>query len=712
MHIVDEHFDVDKSVVGEQRELFALGLKDLELLKSADRVVVFCRGFCVFAFEPGDRFSRNYCIVQLHLAGGINIGCLSELFDLSYQYCSRILSRFRVNGVDGLREDTAKRFGNRGIITEDIGTIIRSERAKSISYEQISEKIRFLFKKKVAVQTLRNWMSKQDSPVAEIGGHSFQLELEAGQEISENIESGHWHRNIYAGSMILYAMIEQSGFLRPFEEHLREDFSKKHTGASVRRVVLTLFFLHAIRCKSIEQGKHIIGKDFCQLVGGSFLRVQSLRYAIDEIVKTDGFDQALEAYFGDLIRLTEKGDRIYYTDGHFSSYYGKNNVPKGWDPRRQMGFKGRNTIYLHNSAGENIYLFESATNTSLATDIEKLIEDVEKLGMDLNRKTLFFDRGGYSQKCFHFLKIKKKMYFVTYLKNRKKERKIPEDQFKVCELEMDDGEKKEYRLFEGERRWAKCGMVRVIVLLAEDGHQIPILTNNPWLKAETIVYLLSRRWREENCFKYMIEHFGIDLLTTYKTEAAPDKIIKRANPQRQLLNQEIKKKKGELAKFRSELAIKLEAKSKETTLQKFFEEEKQLELAIKNLLVDIDILNRKRESVVPKVEVNLKDNYVIMEQKRRLFINSIKAMNYNSEKWLQIIFKKYHTKADETLSLIRSLWRHPGRVREDGRVVEVELETINLTSMRETLQKVLEELNQNNHLRMSDGRLLRIKMAR
>lgn len=87
-------------------------------------------------------------------------------------------------------------------------------------------------------------------------------------------------------------------------------------------------------------------------------------------------------------------------------------------------------------------------------------------------------------------------------------------------------------------------------------------------------------------------------------------------------------------------------------------------------------------------------------------------MNYNSEKWLQLIFKKYHSKADETLSLIRSLWCHPGRVREDGRLVEVELEPPDLTPMRETLRKVLEELRQNNSLRMSDGRLLRIKMMR
>ena len=209
-----------------------------------------------------------------------------------------------------------------------------------------------------------------------------------------------------------------------------------------------------------------------------------------------------------------------------------------------------------------------------------------------------------------------------------------------------------------------------------------------------------------------IEHFGIDLLTTYKTEEAPNKIIKRANPERRAINQEIAKKKTELAKLRNELATRLTAKSRGTTVAEFFEQEKSLELSIKNAQVDIDILQRRREGIASKVEINLRDNYVIMAQKRRLFINSIKAMNYNSEKWLQLIFKKYHAKSDETLSLIRSLWRHPGRIREDEQLVEVELDPINMRSMHQTLTNVLENISNNQCLRMSDGRLLRIKMAR
>ena len=78
---------------------------------------------------------------------------------------------------------------------------------------------------------------------------------------------------------------------------------------------------------------------------------------------------------------------------------------------------------------------------------------------------------------------------------------------------------------------------------------------------------------------------------------------------------------------------------------------------------------------------------------------------------MQLKLNKYHVKLDEVLSLIRSLWKQPGSIREDGRLVEVKLEPLDNRQMHETLKSFLEELSQNNELRMADGRLLRIKLT-
>ena len=186
---------------------------------------------------------------------------------------------------------------------------------------------------------------------------------------------------------------------------------------------------------------------------------------------------------------------------------------------------------------------------------------------------------------------------------------------------------------------------------------------------------------------------------------APDKIIKRINPKRQEYNLKLKQKKTELDKMQSELATRMasQKKDEEKTIRDFLEEEKELEFTIKNIIVDIDYLERKRQEQPSKIEINLKDEHVIIAQKRRLLINGIKAMNYNAEKWLQIMFKEEHKKTDETLSVIRNLWRHPGRIRNSGRKVEVELEALD---MRSSLDKVIKKMKETNLLRLPNGRSL------
>jgi hypothetical protein len=371
-----------------------------------------------------------------------------------------------------------------------------------------------------------------------------------------------------------------------------------------------------------------------------------------------------------------------------------------------MPYRGRNTVYLHNTLGENIYLFESAINTSLSNDIETLILDIEKLGMVLKRKTLMFDRGGYSRKCFAFLNSKK-MYFGTYLKNRKKEREVPFDQFTKHLYRSESGDEFEYFIFEKERRWIRNVLVRVIIFLGTENRQIPILTSNPFLKSSTVVYYLQRRWREENSFKYMGEHFGIDLMTTYKTEEAPEKIIQRANPKRQEINNKIKSAKNLLKNLRNQLADKMMT-AQNQSVEDFLEGENQLRFEIKNAVVDIDFLERERKKISSKIEINLKNEYVIIAQKRRLLINAIKAINYNAEKWMQTLFLEYHSRPDETLSVVRNLWRQPGRIRFAPGLVEVALDAIDYGPTKVSLEKVLKKINETSGLRLPDGKILKI----
>lgn len=688
-------------------------IKELQFLNDGERVSIFHRGVCLHTYESSDRFSRNFCLAQLHLSSGFKIKDLSQEFGLQYQYCSLIIVKYKKKGLDGIR-DLSGGGGPRRLITEKIGEFILAMRAADKSYEDISVAIRFRFKKNIKPNGIRTWVCVSGKSDLERSVVQEELKIEMPVETLTDtelsamvpvVEEKSGGMNIYAGSMILYSMLERSRFLSIFERNIK--IENKPESWSVRRVLQTLFFLHALRLKSVEQSKHLVGSDFGEIVGGDFLRVQWLRNAVDEIVNSKGFEAAVEEHYKNLVKVVERQDKIFYTDGHFSTYYGKQSVPKGYDPRRQMPYRGRNTIYLHNSEGENVYMFESPTNTSLSVDIEVLVADMERLGVALKGQTMCFDRGGYSAKCFRFLKGKK-MYFLSYLKNRKKERLIDESLFEFFKI-LIDGEEVTLRLFEKEVKDTKAGRVRTIILL-NDGKQIPVITTNPYLKMEEIVQILKQRWREENSFKYMVEHFGIDLLTTYKTEEAPDKVIVRPHPKRKGINKLLAEKKRELEKLQANLAKKVmeRGEQSEVSIKDFYEAEKVLNFSIKNMQVDIDYLERQRRALPTKEKKSLREDHVVMAQKRRLLINMIKAMNYNAEKWMQEIFKKHHTKQDETLSVIRNLFRQPGRIIQGSNGIRVELKALDNGPMSESLDAVLESLKENNWLKSSDGRNLEI----
>jgi len=187
-----------------QLSLLPVEYEELQVIRSGEKAGVFCRGFCFCTYDLSDRFSRNYCIVQLHLSGGVKLKRLSNLFGLGYQHCSNILGRYRREGIDGLVERTEVRFSNRKIIDEEVGEFILGLRESGHKYQEISKAIRFRFGKRVKEQSIRAWVCRenkqnQNPEISEEQGEFF------GEEEKVSIEEeGDWRWNKYAGSLLLY----------------------------------------------------------------------------------------------------------------------------------------------------------------------------------------------------------------------------------------------------------------------------------------------------------------------------------------------------------------------------------------------------------------------------------------------------------------------------------------------------------------------------
>ena len=71
--------------------------------------------------------------------------------------------------------------------------------------------------------------------------------------------------------------------------------------------------------------------------------------------------------------------------------------------------------------------------------------------------------------------------------------------------------------------------VREIRRLTQSGHQTAIITTDFIPDMTVIAGTMFARWSQENFFKYMREHFGIDRLIEYGT-APVDETVKVVNP--------------------------------------------------------------------------------------------------------------------------------------------------------------------------------------
>ena len=330
----------------------------LRLLKSAEHTLyIFFRHQLFAQYQHNDNYSRNLILVQLFLCHKVPQKQLSAVFGLTVPHLSSLVGHYRRAGSAGIEDHTRVRIHNnqkiKGKIANAISKQLKLNEADRPSYGALSKAIKKRYGVSLSRQRIGSWWREQQSEKSE--GEKAQADPEqfllnsTQDQNQEEIESepqkverndsensrlvgARWQPNNVAGSFVLYAMLEKSQFLEPFLKHLQH--AAQAGSKSVGRVLLTLFFMHALRLKSIEQTKHILSAHFGPLVLGHFCRQQSLRYAIDDITAHKRFDKAVKQHYQNISEQAEQGDGVYYTDGHFSCYYGKYKIPKGYDARR------------------------------------------------------------------------------------------------------------------------------------------------------------------------------------------------------------------------------------------------------------------------------------------------------------------------------------------------------------------------------------------
>jgi hypothetical protein len=215
-----------------------------------------------------------------------------------------------------------------------------------------------------------------------------------------------------------------------------------------------------------------------------------------------------------------------YLDPHTKQYTGMQAVLKGWCASIRWADKALHSDFVHSATGHPIY-FECTDNfEDLRTRFRPLIQRMRaRLGWDDQRVLMMvLDRAIYSGEVFDVVLADPTLQLTTWEKGYEPQPWDPAQRSGSFALERSRNHASDVRLYHFEyadRPWAAKPAMRQIIVRATNPDQVTvqvsIVTTDPSRAAEEILRLMFGRWVQENDFKYLDKHFGLNQLTSYRS---------------------------------------------------------------------------------------------------------------------------------------------------------------------------------------------------
>ena len=352
-----------------------------------------------------------------------------------------------------------------------------------------------------------------------------------------------------------------NGLLKDIEQHLG-----KLTGYyQTFHILLLLAFMGLCRIKNAEQLREHSPGEFGKLLGLD--RVPEVR-CLRSKVKGLAEQESVESWAASLSRHWMEDEPeaagTLYIDGHVRVYHGHlTKLPKRHVSREKLCLRGITDYWVNDGTGRPFFVVEKTVDPGLLKTLEedivpRLLKDIPnqpseqalQQNKQICRFILVFDREGYSPEFFRKMWIQHRIACMTYHKFPGEN--WPRENFSAQEITLPSGEKVTMQLAEqgslvGSGK--KAMWMREVRKLTESGHQTSIITTAFELKLTAVSGRMFSRWCQENFFRYMKHHYGLDMLQEYGIEPLSD-TEKVVNPER-------RQREGERNSIQSKLNYRL-----------------------------------------------------------------------------------------------------------------------------------------------------------
>ena len=659
-------------------------------------------------FPAADVTTRRHVMVQLAEAGRLPGVQIAEQFGVTPVYVSLLRGRYRAHGSAAL---TARRRGPNGPmkVTPRLVARVRALRAAGHSYRAIAD--RLPARTRISHQTVRRIL--QDPPPADQalpladpppGAVADPPVTRAAADAPIEVAEGETR---YAGAMLLHGALTQMGVWSVFQTL---GASVGRTALSVAQVVGLVALGFALRLRSIEGFKTALRRDFGRLLGIHVApAVQTLRTRVHALAESVDPAELMRTLVTGWVALEPVWEGAYYLDGHFCPYSGGRPVPKAWNAKRRLVEPGQTDLYVHDASGRVLFFMNRPFNDQLVKGIPQLLTEIRAIVPRDQPIVLVFDRGGYSGPLFRAL-TREGIGFITYLKGRSARRRCPAHRFVRRWWHVEDPatiqrpRRVVYRIYEKRTRIRGAGLVRTLVVADQDA-QVPVLTNCRTMGAAKVVHLLKMRWRQENSFKYLSAHYGVEQLIQHDATRHRDNRL-LANPRRAQVRQHITALQTDVVLIEAELGRKV-VPPEPGTRRRLTRELATLE----GRLARLEQRLARTPATVPAATLTGSATRATLHTDRRNVVNAIKIATYNAERLLARHFFRHYRDPRDWLTVFRAVLHLPGAVRRDGDHVRVTLQPPDPPRVRRALAAMLDDINRTDVRLLGTGPILRFELA-
>lgn len=501
-----------------------------------------------------------------------------------------------------------------------------------------------------------------------------------------------------------------NGLLR----HTKKYFELPKGFYGLIHIFMLLAFMALSRVKSIEQLRYNSAGEWGNLLGLDRIpEVRTLRSKIQHLSETGQVKEWSRVLSEDWMANNPESAGVLYVDGHVRIYHGsQTSLPKRYVSRERLCLRGMMDTWVNDKQGLPYFVVSTPFSAHILETlrneiIPRLLEDVpnqpslEELQKNplLHCFTVIFDREGYSPEFLQEMKDKR-IACLTYHKFPKESWPIEEFQEHIITLSYNQSVK--MKLAE---RGTKIGniWVREIRKLTETGHQVSIICTDYVSDYTVLSCQMFSRWAQENFFKYMMEHFNIDRLADYKTQAITDtkNVI---NPAYRSLENRIKKEAALLGKRIAEFGRNsLEEEDELNAVPEYEKKKGELKEQIDVLKKSLESLKERRKSIPKYIsffDLPPNEQFTQFSPAKKQMIDTIKMIAYRAETGMAELLKESMSKPDEARSLLRDLFAMEADLlpNESNSTLTVQLHHFTNPMSDKIIQSLMDHLNQTETL--------------